>query len=260
MDLNQIENLTPEMLKNRIDMIKLEMEYLKLENEKLRLQNENLRLRSLSRDEVIVSDDTSVDCPSLGSPVDSEENVLLGSIQEAIEEDSDKEPNEEPDEIDTTFLDKFNISNSLITYCNLELNDETVEVDKKDSTYMGILRKIWRVTPRQTVYDNSIFKMKDYYCNKRGFKWIYDIQLSVRITNTKDILHEIITLCNVMNYKLDLKIELRNGNVLEIYLWKHKETNKNTLSYEVINNKTDTSSTVNKCDRLLYNKWGGFYH
>jgi hypothetical protein len=108
--------------------------------------------------------------------------------------------------------------------------------------------------PRQTIYDHTKFEMKDYYYNKRGFKWFYDIQLSVQVRNTKGILYEIIEMCNVMNYELYICIELQSNCTLDITV--KNEGGNNELTCKMNKNP---EPTVNKSDRLLYNRWGGFY-
>ncbi len=224
-----IESMTPEEIKARIDKARLEIEYLTLENERLRLQNENLQLRSLSQESNITS------------PVDSEEeNVILESITEEI-------LTEDINEIDTTALDSLDIAGSSILSFVLKTQAEEFTLDQKQLTYMGILRKVWTLTPRQMIYDNSLFDTRDYYYSRRGFKWIPEIQLSAQVgSNTMEILKEIVNICTLMKFTFTMKIIMENRDNVDI-----------SMTNELVVDRT--TNTVKKADKLLYgNYWSRF--
>ena len=206
-----METTNDEILKSKIDGIRLEIEHLQLENEKLRLQNENIILRYQSLD-------------SVKDKMDNKNHVTFDTTEYKIDEDTETESLVESEQEvlvtddDILVLDKYNIKGSKLTNC--VLNHHTITNDKI-LNYTGMLKHIWNMMDKQTIYDHTRFNMKDYYCNKNGYKWIYDIQLSVQLGNTKEILKEIITMCKVMKYQLKLTIELCTDNNLEV------EVNKN---------------------------------
>ena len=108
---------------------------------------------------------------------------------------------------------KLNFLNSNILNCNINENES---FNKKELRYTTILRRIWSSMPRQKIYDHSTFNSKDYYCNKNGYKWFYEIQLSIQIGNTKEILNEIIRMCKLMNFDFHVEIELYNLNKVHV--------------------------------------------
>jgi hypothetical protein len=229
--LTDFSGMTPEALNARIDTIRLEIENLKLENEKLRLLNENLHLRSMSQDRL--SEEVL-----MNTPIESEEeNVVL----EPIAEEKD-----EVEILDISILNTIDITSSSILSFVFNTKNEDTHLDQKSLTYMGILRKVWEITPRQKIYDHSIFAMKDYYYSRRGFKWIPEIQLSAQVgSNTMDILREIINMSSLMKYSFKMKVILSDRDIIDISLSKNNEF--------LVEN---TNNTTKKVDKLLYNSGG----
>jgi len=119
-------------------------------------------------------------------------------------------------------------------------------MEGKELNYTSIVRKIWELTPRQIIYDNSNFDTKDYNYSKYGYKWIYEIQLSVQIGNTSQILNEIIHMCVLMKYTLNLEIVLQNIDTLMIKI------DQGSLSYDVQSGKKVSN-------RMLFNHTYGYY-
>jgi regulator of replication initiation timing len=210
-----------------IEYLRVQIEHLRLENENLRLQNENIRLRT--QDSVV---NTTYDINTTMDNEASEVTMITPVIEEPEQDD------------ESSKLFEINLLKSQILSCNIKIDDDTLVVDEKELNYTRIARKIWELTPRQTIYDKSTFNSKDYHYSKHGYKWIYEIQLSMQIGNTMDILKEIVHMCKLMNFGLDLSIKQSCGTVININISKSKK-----LTYDV--------NTVNK-PVLSYNGYGYF--
>jgi hypothetical protein len=221
---------TMESLQSYIEYARLEIERLKLDNERLRLLNANMVLRSQSQDRI---DENVVETP-----------MTLETLEEEVQEEI-QEPKE--DEETQKILDYDFIGSSILS-CSINKNP----VNEKELKYTRIARKIWELTPRQIIYDSSTFNSKDYYYSKHSYKWIYEIQLSMQIGNTKEILNEILHMCKLMNYELKMNIQLVNGYKLDINV--SKGTNGATgVSYQVTELKQ-----VLKVDKVLYSNYYGW--
>ncbi len=193
--ISDFANKNPQEIQSKIDLIRLEIEHLRLENEKLRLLNDNHILRTQSQERIveIPIEDDFTEVPSL--------------------EEEDKEIDQEEcyDEVL-----KHNYTGSKILSCEISNSNTTVVVEGKNLNYTRIARNIWELTPRQIIYDKSTFNSKDYHCSKHGYKWIYEIQLSMQIGNTREVLNEIIHMCRIMKFKLDMKIEMADTSIVDI--------------------------------------------
>lgn len=217
-----------EDIKLSIETIRLEIERLRLENENLKLKNENLRLRTLSSNTVLEESSSE---PSL------EDDSIIPEVTN--EEDDNELEN----------LLKIDIINSSIQSCTI---NETISFSNKELNYTTILRKIWEQMPRQTIYDSSTFHCKDYHYSKHGYKWLYEIQLSIKMGNTKEILNEMIHCCKLMKFTLKMDIQLKNTNIITIHIKKNENDNV-TLSYDVTFVKQPHVQYVYK------NSFGGYY-
>jgi hypothetical protein len=209
-----------EQLHNKIELARLEIEHLKLENERLRLLNENYILRTQSNSSL-----ESV------NTIDSLTNTI------EIVNKTEKE------DIEYTEILDYDFTHSKILSCTI--NNTNVE----QLNYTRIVRNIWEMMPRQIIYDSSTFNSKDYHYNKHSYRWIYEIQLSMQIGNTKEIVNEIIHMCKLMNFEIDLVIQLSNEHKLAINVSKDKEVT-HTIEYH----------QVLKADKALFSRkyYGGY--
>jgi hypothetical protein len=201
------------LIEHKVEQLRLEIEEMRLANEQMKLANEKMQL----------------------------ENEQMKLANEKIATDLMKV--NEPIEYNYEDILKYNLVGSTITSCEFVANKVKINIDEKELNYKRIARKIWESMPRQTLYDNSTFDMKVYYYNKHGYKWIYEIQLSVQIGPTSKILNEIVHLCSFMKYNLQLSIQLQNQDVLDI------KVDDGKITHEV------TPYANYKSNRLLYRAW-----
>jgi hypothetical protein len=180
--------------KAQIEKVRLEIEHLRLENERLRLENENIKLRAASKDNVVIENNMNYNSDQLNKIMEDEDYDVV-----VID--------------NTEMLDKFSFKYSNVTKCIINPGKNQFVCSEKMLKYTSILRKLWEMTPRQTIYDCSLFNSKDYWCNKHGYKWIYEIQLSMQMGTTPEILKEMIHICKLMKIEMKMEISLDYVNL-----------------------------------------------
>ena len=106
-------------------------------------------------------------------------------------------------------LDK-NLTNSKINYCII--TDADNEVISNSIKYSNILIDIYKYLPASFILQNTTFNIKLTNENgNRGYTWYSEINMSVQGKNSNGTFKEIIKMINLNNYKIDIEIELSNG-------------------------------------------------
>jgi ferredoxin-fold anticodon binding domain-containing protein len=101
-------------------------------------------------------------------------------------------------------LDK-NLTNSKINYCIITDADADNEVISNSIKYSKILIDIYKYLP-------ASFNIKLTNENgNRGYTWYSEINMSVQGKDSNGTFKEIIKMINLNNYKIDIEIELSNG-------------------------------------------------
>ena len=108
-------------------------------------------------------------------------------------------------------LDK-NLTNSKINYCIITDADADNEVISNSIKYSKILIDIYKYLPASFILQNTTFNIKLTNENgNRGYTWYSEINMSVQGKNSNGTFKEIIKMINLNNYKIDIEIELSNG-------------------------------------------------
>ena len=78
--------------------------------------------------------------------------------------------------------------------------------------YRGILVDIWKTMPIQQVWTNTgfNFKLEDMKGDK-GYFWCKDLKMSMRSKDASGSFKEIIGMCKVARYSLDIHIQLSDN-------------------------------------------------
>jgi hypothetical protein len=106
-----------------------------------------------------------------------------------------------------------NLSNSKINYCII--TDIDGEIISNSNKYFRILIDIYKSLSASFILQNTTFNIKLTNENgNKGYKWCPEINMSVQGKDANDTLKEIIKMINFNNYKIDIEIELFNGNKL----------------------------------------------
>ena len=108
-------------------------------------------------------------------------------------------------------LDK-NLTNSKINYCIITDADADNEVISNSIKYSKILIDIYKYLPASFILQNTTFNIKLTNENgNRGYTWYSEINMSVQGKDSNGTFKEIIKIINLNNYKIDIGIELSNG-------------------------------------------------
>ena len=106
-----------------------------------------------------------------------------------------------------------NLSNSKINYCII--TDIDGEIISNTNKYFRILIDIYKSLSASFILQNTTFNIKLTNENgNKGYRWCPEINMSVQGKDANDTLKEIIKMINFNNYKIDIEIELFNGNKL----------------------------------------------
>ena len=108
-------------------------------------------------------------------------------------------------------LDK-NLTNSKINYCIITDTNTDNEVISNSIKYSKILIDIYKYLPASFILQNTTFNIKLTNENgNRGYTWYSEINMSVQRKEANLTFKEIIKMINLNNYKIDIEIELSNG-------------------------------------------------
>ena len=108
-------------------------------------------------------------------------------------------------------LDK-NLTNSKINYCIITDTNTDNEVISNSIKYSKILIDIYKYLPASFILQNTTFNIKLTNENgNRGYTWYSEINMSVQGKDSNGTFKEIIKMINLNKYKIDIEIELSNG-------------------------------------------------
>jgi len=80
--------------------------------------------------------------------------------------------------------------------------------------FAGVMRKFYSDTPLNTIRDNTTFNITTEKRNTDGYRYHPALGFSYQSKNTKGTLREIIQMCRVKNYSLEMKIQLKDGRIV----------------------------------------------
>ena len=105
-----------------------------------------------------------------------------------------------------------NLTNSKINYCIITDTNTDNEVISNSIKYSKILIDIYKYLPASFILQNTTFNIKLTNENgNRGYIWYSEINMSVQHKEANLTFKEIIKIINLNNYKIDIGIELSNG-------------------------------------------------
>jgi hypothetical protein len=104
------------------------------------------------------------------------------------------------------------IRGSKILSC-LIMNDDKIISQKLK--YRGILIELWKAIDREVILKNTTFKIKSTdEKNINGYNYIPDLKFSFQNKDSPGILEEIIHMVKLNKFKMNIEIQLENGNVI----------------------------------------------
>ena len=80
--------------------------------------------------------------------------------------------------------------------------------------FAGVMRKLYSDTRLNTIQDNTTMNITTEKRNTDGYRYYPALGFSYQSKNTKGTLIEIIQMCRVKHYSLELKIQLKDGRIV----------------------------------------------
>jgi len=87
----------------------------------------------------------------------------------------------------------------------------------KSPSYYKVLKIIWKKTPINIILQHTIFNFKldiDSIKGDDSYIWNEEINLAFQTRNLNHTFKEIVNMCKINNYKINLKIKLSNDNII----------------------------------------------
>jgi hypothetical protein len=106
-----------------------------------------------------------------------------------------------------------NIIKTKIIKCNIT-NKYFECISSNKNKYATVLLDIWKTIPIEKIRDNTTFKIKLTNENTKGYRWSKELKYSFQSKDAKGTLKEIIHMCDVNCYNIEIKIQLENGNII----------------------------------------------
>jgi len=111
----------------------------------------------------------------------------------------------------------FSFNYSTIIGCIIKNNEnkEIFSVKKGIISAIEILIEIWKSMPKLLILQNTTFNIKltDEHCNS-NYKWCPQLLMSYEEKDTRDTIIEILKMCNLNNYSINIKIKLSSDQVI----------------------------------------------
>lgn len=107
----------------------------------------------------------------------------------------------------------FSLAKSTILSCLISDRDGS-EISGK-TKYRGILVDIWKTMPVQQLLQNTgfNFKLEDMKGDK-GYIWCKELKMSFQCRENNYSLGEIVKMCKVARYSLDIRIQLHDDTAI----------------------------------------------
>ena len=136
---------------------------------------------------------------------DTEEVEEVEEVEEEVEEDV------EGIEVDSIELFKKDLVKSSIIEC--KINDKNIQKKK----YRPILIELYEQTDRDIILDKTSLygAISSEEINDKGYKYYEQLDLYIRGVDSRYTLQEIINIIKIKNFKMELKIKLKNGELIK---------------------------------------------
>lgn len=93
------------------------------------------------------------------------------------------------------------------------INDEII----KSPSYYKILKLIWKEIPANIILQNTIFNFKlsmDSIKGDDSYVWNDDLKLAFQTRNVNHAFKEIVNMCKINKFTIELKIKLKDNNII----------------------------------------------
>ena len=107
----------------------------------------------------------------------------------------------------------IDLSSSKVVWCEIFHHENTISLGRR--FFIQILIDVWKNTPVQQILQNTIFNFKlTEERGEKGYNWNDDINMSYQSKKTNDTMCEIINMCVLNGFSLNIKIILKNNDTI----------------------------------------------
>ena len=110
--------------------------------------------------------------------------------------------------VNEEMLFQQNLRGSTIAEC--KINNVHYEMKK----YKKLLLYLYSITNKETILQNTILNISQQEIYDKGFDYYNHLGLSIQGADTRRTLKEIINISKTKNYSMELKIKLKNDEII----------------------------------------------
>jgi len=114
--------------------------------------------------------------------------------------------------IDEPTLFKKNLRGSTIVEC--KINNINIDIHK----YKKLLIYVYSTTDIETIIQNTILKISRQEIYDKGFEYYKQLGISIQGADARRTIKEIINIIKIKNYTMELKIKLKNDEIIRFII------------------------------------------
>lgn len=114
--------------------------------------------------------------------------------------------------VDEVTLFQKNLRGSIILEC--KINNINNDIKK----YKKLLIYIYSTTDMETILHNTILNISHQEIYDKGFEYYTNLGISIQCADARRTLKEIINIIKIKNYSMELKIKLKNDEVIRFII------------------------------------------
>ena len=114
--------------------------------------------------------------------------------------------------VDEATLFQKNLRGSNILEC--KINNINNDIKK----YKKLLINLYFTTDMETILQNTILNISQQEIYDKGFEYYTNLGISIQGADTRRTLKEIINIIKIKNYSMELKIKLKNDEVIRFII------------------------------------------
>lgn len=113
---------------------------------------------------------------------------------------------------EATLFQKKDLTGSNILEC--KLNNINIDIKK----YKKLLINLYSITDMETILQNTTLNISQEEIYNKGFKYYRNLGISIQGADAKRTLKEIINIIKIKNFSMELKIKLKNDEVINFII------------------------------------------
>ena len=115
--------------------------------------------------------------------------------------------------IDEATLFQKNLRGSTIVECKINNNNNN-NIHK----YKKLLIYLYSITDIKTILQNTILNISQEEKYEKGFEYYNQLGVSIQGADARRILKELINIIKIKNYSMELKIKLKNDDIIRFII------------------------------------------